>query len=105
MKKVLIICAAGISSSLIAKKATEYFHENSKETLVKASSVMAGIKSIASDEYDLYLVSPQTRQYYDDLTKAAVKRGKPIEILPAQAYVANEQGAEILCTFIDSMDY
>lgn len=105
MKKVLIICAAGISSSLIAKKATEHFQNHTNETLVKASSVMAGIKSIASDEYDLYLVSPQTRQYLEDLSKSAQRQGKPIEVLPAQAYVANEKGTEILCTFIESIKY
>lgn len=104
MKKVLIICAAGISSSLIAKKATEHFQDQQSPRLVKASSVMAGIKSIASDEYDLYLVSPQTRQYFDELSKSANKRNKPIELLPAQAYVANEQGTDILCTFINSIE-
>lgn len=105
MKKILIICAAGISSSLIAKKATEHFHNQTIETIVKASSVMAGIKSIASDEYDLYLVSPQTRQYFDELSKSALKRGKAIEILPAQAYVANGKGTEILCAFIESIQH
>lgn len=103
MKKILIICAAGISSSLIAKKATEHFKSRNIDTIIKASSVMAGAKSIASNEYDLYLVSPQTRQYLKELTSAANKHNRPIDLLPAQAYVANEKGTEILCAFIESL--
>lgn len=103
MKKILIICAAGISSSLIAKKATEHFNKRHIDTIIKASSVMAGAKAIASNEYDLYLVSPQTRQYFEELTIAANKHSRPIDLLPAQAYVANEKGTEILCAFIESL--
>ena len=103
MKTVLIICAVGISSSLIAKKATGHFKDQGIEINVKATSVMAGMKAIASDEHDLYLISPQTRQYFDELSKSALKKNKIIELLPSQAYVANEKGTEILCAFIENL--
>ena len=103
MKKILIICAAGISSSLVAKKATEYFKSHQYAGTVHAASVIVGSRSIAHDNYDLFLVSPQTRQYYAELSQIALKHGKRIENLPAQAYVANQQGIEILCTMIENL--
>ena len=103
MKKVLIICAAGISSFLMAKKASEYFQTNGEATVVKAASVIAGAKAISVDEHDIYLVSPQTRQYFDELSKSALKKNKAIELLPAQAYVPNENGIEILCALIQKI--
>ena len=103
MKKVLIICAAGISSFLMAKKASEYFQSSGEETVVNAASVMAGAKAISGDEHDIYLVSPQTRQYFDELSKSALKKNKAIELLPAQAYVPNENGVEILCALIQKI--
>lgn len=52
MKKVLIICAGGMSSSLIAKKATENLQKNEHQIVVHATSQSQGATLIAKDEYD-----------------------------------------------------
>ena len=61
MKKVLIICAAGISSFLMAKKASEYFQTNGEATVVKAASVIAGAKAISVDEHEIGRASGRER--------------------------------------------
>lgn len=65
-KKTLIVCTVGMSSSLVAKKATALFQTQGTDIEVAATSVYAGQKAIEDDQFDLYLVSPQTRMYFDN---------------------------------------
>ena len=51
MKKVLIICAAGMSSSLIAKKGTSFLTTEGWSVRIDAISASEGIATIAKDEY------------------------------------------------------
>lgn len=55
---------------------------------------------IAKDEYDLYLVSPQTKMYFDSLAKNAQKCAKPILNIPPQAYVPIPMGIDKLSKLI-----
>ncbi|WP_067838988.1 PTS cellobiose transporter subunit IIB [Amphibacillus sediminis] len=101
MKKALIICAGGMSSSVIAKKTTEYFAGKGVEIELDATSASQGASTIAQDQYDLYLVSPQTKMYFANLEKAAVKQNKPIVNIPPQAYVPIPMGIEKLAKVIE----
>ena len=100
MKKVLIICAGGMSSSVIAKQTTESLQAKGNKIQVDATSQTQGASVIAKDEYDLYLVSPQTKMYFESLAKNAKKYGKPILNIPPQAYVPIPMGIEKLTTLI-----
>ncbi|MFR7863649.1 MAG: PTS cellobiose transporter subunit IIB, partial [Streptococcus salivarius] len=64
MAKALIICAAGMSSSLMAKKTTEFLKGKGQDIEVDAISATEGGKAIAASEFDLYLGSPQTKMYF-----------------------------------------
>lgn len=101
MKRVLIICAGGMSSSVIAKKATEFFAAKKVEIELDATSASQGATTIAKDQYDLYLVSPQTKMYFKNLEKAAMKQKKPIVNIPPQAYVPIPMGIEKLAKVIE----
>ncbi|WP_207942220.1 PTS system, cellobiose-specific IIB component [Enterococcus sp. DIV2402] len=101
MKKALIICAGGMSSSVIAKKTTEFFASKGKEIELDATSASQGASTIAKDEYDLYLVSPQTKMYFDNLKKAADKTNKPIVNIPPQAYVPIPMGIQKLAAVVE----
>lgn len=70
-EKTLIVCAGGMSSLLVAKKVTALFQTQGTDIEVAATSVYAGQKAIEDDQFDLYLVSPQTRMYFDNLAKFA----------------------------------
>ena len=64
MAKALIICAAGMSSSLMAKKTTEFLKGKGQDIEVDAISATEGGKAIAASEFDLYLVSPQNKNVF-----------------------------------------
>lgn len=59
MSKALIICVAGMSSSLMAQKTTEFFKNQGKDITVEAISFNEGERVITDATYDLYFVSPQ----------------------------------------------
>ena len=82
MAKALIICAAGMSSSLMAKKTTEFLKSKGHDIEVDAISATEGGKAIATAEFDLYLISPQTKMYFKQFEDAGAKVGKPIVQIP-----------------------
>ena len=100
MAKALIICAAGMSSSLMAKKTTEFFKSKGDDIEVDAISATEGGKAIAAAEFDLYLISPQTKMYYKQFEEAAAKVGKPIAQIPPQADIPIPMGIEKMANLI-----
>ena len=100
MKKVLIICAAGMSSSLMAKKTTEYLQSKGHDIHIEATSTQDGYRRIESKEYDLYLVSPQTKMYFQKLKETADRAGKPIASIYPQAYIPIPMGIEKLANLV-----
>lgn len=100
MKKALIICAAGMSSSMIAKKTTDFLQSKGKDIEIEATSADRGANAIAKDDFDLYLVSPQTKMYFENLAQAAEKQNKPIVNIPPQAYIPIPMGIQKLAKLV-----
>lgn len=100
MRKALIICAGGMSSSLMAKKTTELLKEKGHDILVDATGANDGGKLIESSDFELFLVSPQTKMYYKRLKEAGDRAGKPVVNIPPQAYVPIPMGVEKLANVI-----
>ncbi|WP_386686999.1 PTS cellobiose transporter subunit IIB [Lonepinella sp. MS14437] len=100
MKKALIICAAGMSSSLMAKKTTDFFKSKGHDIEIDAVSATEGQKAIESGSFDLYLISPQTKMYLAKFTELGKKAGKPVESIPPQAYVPIPMGIEKLANLV-----
>ncbi|API92143.1 MULTISPECIES: PTS cellobiose transporter subunit IIB [unclassified Virgibacillus] len=100
MKKVLIICAAGMSSSLMAKKTTEYLKNEGKDILVDAISATEGSKMIETSDFELFLISPQTKMYFKKLKETGDRVGKKVINIPPQAYVPIPMGVEKLANLI-----
>ncbi|MCH3669295.1 PTS cellobiose transporter subunit IIB, partial [Enterococcus faecium] len=69
MKKALIICAAGMSSSMMASKTTDFFKQKREEVLVDAVSATEGDNMIKNSDFDLFLISPQTTMFLDKFKK------------------------------------
>ncbi|HAJ53226.1 MAG TPA: PTS cellobiose transporter subunit IIB, partial [Lactobacillus sp.] len=78
MKKALIICAAGMSSSMMAKKTTDYFKAYSKDIQLDAVTATEGEDEIRNGDFDLFLISPQTNMYLDNFQKVGKEVGKPV---------------------------
>lgn len=102
MKKALIICVAGMSSSLMAKKTTEYFKSKGIEIEVDAINATEAVKTVETGAFDLYLISPQAKMHFNKFSALAEKAGKPIENIPPQAYVPIPMGIEKLANVISA---
>ncbi len=96
MKKALIICAAGMSSSMMASKTTAYFNENGIAIMVDAVSVSEGQKMIENSDFDIFLISPQTRMYLKKFEEVGKKANKTVIAIPPQAYVPIPSGIQNL---------
>ncbi|MBT2695616.1 PTS cellobiose transporter subunit IIB [Bacillus sp. ISL-55] len=100
MKKALIICAAGMSSSLMAKKTTEFLKSKGHEIEIDAISAHEAGKAVEKGGFDLFLISPQTKMHYAKFKEAGDRAGKPVENIPPQAYVPIPMGIEKLANLI-----
>ena len=100
MAKALIICAAGMSSSLMAKKTTEFLKAKGEDVEVDAISATEGGKAIADANFDLYLISPQTRMYFKQFADLGERVGRPVVQIPPQAYVPIPTGVAALAKVV-----
>ncbi len=100
MKKALIICAAGMSSSMMAKKTTDFFKEQGQEIEVDAVPATEGEQMIHKSDFDLFLVSPQTTMYLDKYQQYGAEVSKPVVSIPFPAYVPVPSGIEKLANLI-----
>lgn len=91
-KKALIICAGGMSSSMIAKKTMTFLQEQGEDIEMDAVGVPEGQKRIEADKYDLYLVSPQTRMNFKQLADAAAKTKQTDCANPTTSLYSNSNG-------------
>lgn len=101
MKKALIICAAGMSSSMMASKTTDFFKQKGEEVLVDAVSATEGDNMIKNSDFDLFLISPQTTMFLDKFKKLRESVGKPVVSIPFQAYVPIPTGIQKLAEVIE----
>ena len=101
MKKALIICAAGMSSSMMASKTTDFFKQKGEEILVDAVSATEGDNMIKNSDFDLFLISPQTTMFLDKFKKLGESVGKPVVNIPFQAYVPIPTGIQKLAEVIE----
>lgn len=86
-KRALIICAAGMSSSMMAKKTTDYFKEKGQDVMLDAVPATEGEEKIRTSDFDLFLISPQTSMYLEKFKRIGAEVGKPVISIPFQAYV------------------
>ena len=101
MKKALIICAAGMSSSMMASKTTDLFKQKGEEIEVDAVFATEGDKMIKSSDFDLFLISPQTTMFLDKFVKLGKTVDKPVVSIPFQAYVPIPTGIQKLADLIE----
>ncbi|MBF0580407.1 PTS cellobiose transporter subunit IIB [Erysipelotrichaceae bacterium RD49] len=99
-RKVLIICCGGMSSSMIARKATRYFSSQDLDIEVEACDVANSHRMLHLQEHDLYLISPQIRMVMDTIAKTAEDLGLHIANIPGPLYVPVGKGFNDLADFI-----
>lgn len=100
MKYVILVCNMGMSSSLMAKKTTDYLKENGHEIEIEATTIAAADKFLKDDKYDLVLVSPQIRMKYKEFEQKAIKNNKKIAQVSFQAYAPIPSGVEAMAKIV-----
>ncbi|MGL5268851.1 MAG: PTS sugar transporter subunit IIB [Spiroplasma sp.] len=91
MKKILLICSAGMSTSLLEKSVNDYIKKENLSYQVEALSAQEAKPRIK--EFDILLLGPQVRYMLDEFTKLA--QGKKITVIPPNIY-ATAKGAAII---------
>lgn len=84
MKKILLCCSAGMSTSMLVKKMQEAAKEQGIECKIDAQSV-SSFESVVAD-YDVCLLGPQVRFQLEEMKKVTDKHGINIAAIPPQTY-------------------
>ena len=92
MKKVMLLCNAGMSSSMMAKKTSEYLKSEGQDIHVDASTTADANDVFDNSEYDMILVSPQVRMLFNEYSKKAEEKEKKIAQIPFDAYSPTSAG-------------
>lgn len=79
--KVLLVCGAGMSTSILMKKLQKYAEENGRNLTIAARGADAA-SEIAGD-YECILVGPQIGYRKDQIAKEC---GLPTAVIPPQDY-------------------
>ncbi len=80
--KVLLVCAAGMSTSMLMKKMSKYAEEQGFELEIAARSVNE-VKN--ADDWDVVLLGPQV-SYQKDNVRAKIGPDKPLDVIPMLEY-------------------
>lgn len=96
--KVLLVCAAGMSTSMLMKKMETYAAENGIEIEVNARS-FTELKDPADEGYQCILVGPQISYQKDKVVKKA--QGLPVEVIPMKDY--GRQNCPAIFEMIDKL--
>ena len=81
--KVLLVCAAGMSTSMLMKKMESYAKDNGIDLEIAARS-FSELKNPADDGYDCILIGPQISYQKDKVVAKA--QGLPVDVIPMKDY-------------------
>lgn len=84
MKKILLLCAAGMSTSILASRMKEAARKKSLDVEIEALNVELFEDNL--NNYDVFLLGPQIRFKKNELLPKAQEIGKPLEIINTVDY-------------------
>lgn len=91
--KILLCCAAGMSTSLLVERMKKVAKERGLDHDIEAIPVADFATRL--DEADVVLLGPQVKYKMTDFKPMAVAKGKPIELIDMVAY-GMVNGAQVL---------
>ena len=86
MKKIMLVCAAGMSTSLLVTKMEQAAKAQGEEVEINALPITDGMKHFA--EVDCILLGPQVRYLKKDVEKELAEKGLnvPFDIIEMKDY-------------------
>ncbi|MDN5304989.1 MAG: cellobiose system component [Fusobacteriaceae bacterium] len=93
MKKILLLCSAGMSTSIVVRKMKQEADKRGLEVEIDA----LGLENFHDklNEYDVFLLGPQVRFKKNELSEVAKKYNKVVEVIDSRDY-GTLNGAKIL---------
>lgn len=84
MKKILLLCSAGMSTSMVVQKMLNVAKE--KDMDVEVMSAGATEFYALVDTYDIFLLGPQIKYKKDEFGKIAKAKNKPLDVINFKDY-------------------
>ncbi len=85
-KKILLFCAAGMSTSIVVKKMKDVAEKHSLDVEINAVGMGDFIDNIP--KYDIFLLGPQIKFKYDEFSEILKPYGKKAMIIDSMDYGA-----------------
>lgn len=101
MTKILLCCAAGMSTSMVVKKMQQAAAEKNIETEINAVGLDEFDANLAN--YDCFLLGPQIKYKLNEFKAKADQAGKPIAVINQMDY-GMMKGDKILQDALALMD-
>ncbi len=84
MKKILLVCSAGMSTSLLVTKMQKVAEDKGIECSIEAVAEADAMEKL--DEVDVILLGPQVRFLLSKFQKVTKEKNLPVEVIDAVAY-------------------
>lgn len=84
MKKILLLCSAGMSTSMLVKKMKESAEKRNIEVEIEAVSTAKFYELL--DNYDIFLLGPQVKYQKAELQAKAKEKNKPLDVIDFKDY-------------------
>lgn len=81
--KILLLCAGGMSTSILMKKLQKYAQEQGIDLTIKATGLSSVSYIDTAKNFDIILMGPQVSYRMDEVKKAT---GKPVDAIPSVDY-------------------
>ena len=101
MKRILLICSAGMSTSLLVTKMQAAAKEQGIECTIDAVAVTELVNH--EKNIDVLLLGPQVRFLLSELKGRLEPKGIPVEVIPSVDY-GKMNGAKVLSKALELID-
>lgn len=85
-KTIMLICAAGMSTSLLVSKMEQVAKARGIEADIFAVSAMEADEIFVKKEIDVLLLGPQVRFMLSEFQEKLLDKGIPVEVIPMVDY-------------------
>ncbi|GAA0086450.1 PTS sugar transporter subunit IIB [Clostridium sp. MB05] len=86
MKKIMLVCSAGMSTSLLVNKMIKVASDKGIEAEIFAISAMEFDSNIESKKLDVILLGPQVRFMKDEFEKKLASKNIPLAVINMSDY-------------------
>ncbi|MFJ5622954.1 PTS sugar transporter subunit IIB [Peribacillus loiseleuriae] len=99
-KKILLVCSAGMSTSLLMTRMQKSAQEKGIDADVMALSSNEATKLVAKEKVDVLLIGPQVRFMKSKFEKLVAKSHIPVAVIDMKDY-GKMDGEKVLATALE----